>query len=164
MDIKSKLTGTEIQDLVRLLEKVQLPAPYPVFIALCKSIPLIAIDLAVMPDNNHILLTYREDEYYKNWHIPGSILCYQETVEEAQKRVAEKELGMSLGDARFVSYFNYFDVREHGMTLLFVMKPTGEPIDGKYFKIDELPKKFLRVQEHEIEFLKNLRNINKSKL
>ncbi len=153
------LTKTEIKDLVRLLKKVRLPAPYPVFIALCKSVPIIAVDLALMPDKNHILLTYRDDKFYKGWHIPGSILTYQEKPIQALYRMAKKELGLGskdLAGVKFQTYFSYKDTREHGVSLLFTASPKAEPKDGKYFHLNNPPKDFIKVQNQEIKFLKKL--------
>lgn len=154
--MENKLTSKEIKVLVKLLEKVRLPAPYPVFIALCKSVPLIAVDLAVMPDKNHILLTYRKDEFYDGWHLPGSILRSLESVENAFRRVARSELCVKVSRPKFTTYFSYFDNREYGIALLFVAKPKSKPAAGKYFNLDKLPKNFLKVQNQEIDFLKKL--------
>lgn len=148
------LTEKEIKQLVTILEKVRLPAPYPVFIALLKSVPMIAVDLAVMPDKDHILLTYRDDEFYKGWHIPGSILRYSETTKDAWRRVVTEELGMNIRSAMFKTYFNYQDHRESGITLLFVAKPKGKLKDGVYFALNKLPKDFLKAQQFEINYLK----------
>ena len=148
------LTDKEIKQLVGLLKKVRLPAPYPVFVALLGSVPIVAVDLAVMPDKDHILLTYRDDEFYKGWHVPGSILRYAETTQDAWKRVATKELGMNIGSATFLAYFNYKDHRESGVTLLFTARPKGNPTDGEYFAFNKLPKDFLKAQQFEIDYLK----------
>src|SRR3990167_8787178 len=96
MPKQSSFTRGEVQQLVRLLGKLKWPVPYPVFLAICKSIPIIAIDLAVMPDPNHVLLTYRDDDFYKGWHIPGSILRYGDSIAKAHQRVASDELGLSV--------------------------------------------------------------------
>jgi len=156
--MKNKLTSQEISQLVRLLKKVRLPAPYPVFIALCKSVPLIAVDIALMPDKNHILLTYRKDEFYDSWHLPGVILRTGEPVENALKRAAKNELGISISNAKkkFAHYFSYKDKREYGIALLFAVSSKAKPKDGKYFPLNRLPEKFLEVQQPEIDFLKKL--------
>ncbi|HEY4499716.1 MAG TPA: NUDIX domain-containing protein [Candidatus Paceibacterota bacterium] len=154
-NVKNKLTGAEIKTLVRLLKKVKLPAPYPVFIALCKSVPLIAIDLAVMPDDQHVLLTHRKDEFYDGWHIPGSILRYGEKVEDAFKRVARQELNISISNPSFNYYFVYHGKREFGIALLFTAKPKTKIKIGEYFLLSQMPKNFLEVQIPEINYLKN---------
>src|SRR3989338_255445 len=106
MNKKSTLTSREIGQLVRLLRKVKLPAPYPVFIALCKSVPMVAINLAVLDKDNRILLIYRTDDFYDNWHIPGSILRYGETPLDAIGRVCTKELSsIKITKPKFINYF-----------------------------------------------------------
>jgi len=155
--MKNKLTREEIKDLIRLLKKVKIPAPYPVFVALCKSVPLIAIDLAIMPDKNSVLLTYRKDDFYDGWHLPGTILRYGESVEMAYKRVAREELGISILNPKFVSWFDiFFDPRDKGVALLFMVKPKIKPGIGEYFSLRRMPKKFLRSQWPEIKYLKKL--------
>ena len=57
---------------------------------------MVAVNLAVMPDKNHVLLTYRKDEFYDSWHIPGSILRYKETPKDALKRVCRKEISVKI--------------------------------------------------------------------
>lgn len=156
---KSKLTPKEIKDLVRLLKKVRLPAPYPVFVALCKSVPLVAVDIALMKDKNNLLLTYRDDEFYKGWHVPGSILLFQEEPLQAFYRMAKKELGLKpkdLAEVKFQTYFNYNDARESGVALLFTASSKVQPKGGKYFHLDNFPEDFLKVQKKEIEYLKKI--------
>ena len=156
---KEALSEQETQTLVSLLGKVKLPAPYLIFKALCKSVPLVAINIALMPDDDHILLTYRKDEFYDHWHIPGSILLTGEHPEkEAIPRVGKKELGIEIKNFQFMYYFNEFCLREHGIALLFkVNAHQYAPNDGTYFHLDELPTRFLEEQRQEIEFLKSLR-------
>ena len=151
------LTSKEINTLVRLLPKLRWPLPYPVFVALCKSVPLISIDLAIMPDSKHLLLTYRKDEFYDNWHIPGMILRQNEPVHAKLKRVAMGELGIGTSNMRFAGYSEYWDVRHYGIGLLFVAQPVGTPRDGEYFYINRLPKKFLCSQAPEIKLLRELK-------
>jgi ADP-ribose pyrophosphatase YjhB (NUDIX family) len=157
LPFKAKLSEIEIQDLVKLLEKVHIPAPYPVFLAFCKAVPLVAIDIAVMPDPDHILLTYRKDEFYDNWHIPGSILWYGEDPLKALHRVAEKELGARVAHAEFLHYFNEFTPREQSLMLLFKVALKEEPKQGTYFPLNELPSSLMKEEWGEINFLKSLR-------
>lgn len=157
MQKKPVITQKEINTLVRLLPKLCWPLPYPVFVALCKSIPLVSIDLAIMPDPKHLLLTYRKDEFYDNWHIPGMILYHNESVITKLKRVAMNELDIGINNIRFVGYSEYWDVRHNGIGLLFVAQPIGVPRDGEYFYINRLPKKFLCSQEPEIKLLRKFK-------
>lgn len=156
MQKKSTLTKKEISILIGLLLKLRWPVPYPIFIALCKSVPLIAIDLAVMPDPHHLLLTYRKDEFYDNWHIPGMVLRFNDRVLNRLKRVAKDELDIRISKIRFIGYYEYRDVRTRGIGLLFIARPIGMPCSGEYFHINRLPKKFLYSQMSGIKLLRNL--------
>ncbi len=151
------LSEQEIATLVSLLAKVKLPAPYEAFKAISKSVPLVAVDIAYMPDEDHILLTYRKDEFYDNWHIPGSMLLTGEHPEKALVRVAKNELGVEIGEFQFINYAHELYPRGHSIILLFKVPAIQKPADGQYFRLDELPEKFLEEQHGEIEFLKSLR-------
>lgn len=157
MAMKSKLSNKEIKDLVRLLKKVRLPAPYPVFIALCKSVPMVAVNLAVMPDKNRILLTYRKDDFYDNWHIPGSILHYKELPADAINRVSQKELSLKISKPRFVGCLNEYDRRGHEIVLIYVARPLGKLKVGEYFALDKIPKNLIKEQRQEVEYLKKVK-------
>lgn len=152
-----KLTVSEIKELVRLLKKVRLPAPYPVFIALCKSVPMIAVDLAFISDDGRVFLTHRKDEFYEGWHIPGSILTTGESVKHAIKRVARKELGIDSLKSEFVNHIYYNDIRESGISLLFAVSSKSEPKGGKYFSLNKIPKNFINDQMGVMDALKKWR-------
>ena len=149
------LTKKEIATLVKILPKLKWPLPYSVFVALGKSVPLIAIDLAVMPDPKHILLTYRKDEFYDNWHIPGMILRHKESVFDRLRNVARDELCIRIKNIKFVGFFEYHEVRNHAIGLLFVARPIGIPCDGQYFDTKRPPKNFLSSQLPAIKLLRN---------
>ncbi|MDP3999594.1 MAG: NUDIX domain-containing protein [bacterium] len=153
---RQTLNKQETQNLVKLLKKVRLPAPYPVFIALCKSVPMVAVNLAVMPDNRRLLLTYRNDEFYKGWHIPGSILRYKENPLDVLKRVSRQELKMKIKSPRFVNYFIENSSRGHELILLFVVRPAGALKKGKYFSLNHPPKDLLKEQVQEVRRLARL--------
>ncbi|MDP3729712.1 MAG: NUDIX domain-containing protein [bacterium] len=161
--MKNKLTESETKQLITLLKKVKLPAPYPVFLALSKSVPLVAVNILLMPDEDHILLTYRKDDFYDHWHIPGSILLMNEHPKKAIHRVAKKELGIKVQDFEFINYVTEFSARGHGVMLMFKVEPKNQkPKDGKYFHLDKLPKKFLEEQRGEITILQALRKTKRA--
>lgn len=152
-----KLTPKEIKELVRLLQKIKSPFPYPIFIALCKKIAMVAVDVAVMPDKNRVLLTYRKDDFYDGWHIPGSIMRHGEEPIDVFKRVCREELFLKINKPRFVGCFNNYDVRGHAFTLLYIMRPTKKPETGKYFKISEPPANLVSTHKKEIKYLNKIK-------
>lgn len=151
---KKKLTEKEIRQFINLLKRIRLPAPYPIFIALAKSLTLVAIDVAVMPDNKHILLAHRTDAWYDNWHIPGAILLSGENPKDAALRVARAELGLAPKSFEFVHYFFEQTVRGDEIVLLFRIVPDRKPPEGKYFSLRKMPTGFLEEQREEIDYLR----------
>lgn len=52
------------------------------------------MDLLIKNEQNHTLLTWRDDGYWEpGWHIPGGIVRYKETISDRINRVAASELG-----------------------------------------------------------------------
>lgn len=160
MSKKNILSLSKTTELIRLLGKVKLPTTYPIFIALCKSVPMVAVNLALFDQKGRILLIYRTDEFYDNWHIPGSILRYNETPHDAISRVRTEELAyVKIKKPKFVTYFVEHDSRGHELVLLFVARIINKPKKGEFFKLDAMPKRFLRIQQKEINTLKCLINM-----
>jgi len=143
MTSKSSLTKKEKAILIRLLPKLRWPLPYPVFLALCESVPMIVVYCAAMPDPKHLALVHRNDDPLDRWCIPGGVLYHKEKVATALARVAKNKLGVRLQKVRFVGYYESRDEREHGIRLIFAGKPIGALHRGKMFNINRLPKKFL---------------------
>lgn len=160
MTNKSSLTKQEIVALARFLRKLQWPLPYPIFLALCKSVPMVTVYCAAMPDPKHLSLVYRKDEFFDNWCVPGSILYYGESTDAALDRVIKNKIGVKLKEIRFVGYYESHDARERGIRLLFVGKPTGIVRHGQVFSTYRLPKKFLRDHMPGIRMIRALTQIS----
>lgn len=154
MPKKPTLNQKEIKSLVALLKKVRLPAPYPVFAALAKSVTLVAVDIAVMSSEGSILLTHRTDAWYDCWHIPGGILLHGENPQDAAIRVARVELGGKASRLQFIHYFFETTVRGNEVVLLFKAVLDRKPANGSYFPLRKTPKEFLEEQREEINYLK----------
>jgi colanic acid biosynthesis protein WcaH len=83
-----------IQQLEAHLADPQKGLPEDVFLLLSRLSPLINVDLLIRNEQGHILLTWRDDEYYlPGWHIPGGIIRYKETMGQRIEAVALHELG-----------------------------------------------------------------------
>jgi len=87
MNIKQKIKLLEDE-----IENPKNGLPYDIFLFFSRNIPLINVDLLIKNENNETLLVYREDEFYKGWHIPGGIIRFKETIEERIKKTALNEL------------------------------------------------------------------------
>ena len=56
--------------------------------------PVVNVDLLITDENNRVLMSWQEDDYTESgWHVPGSCIRFQETLEEAIQRCARKEIG-----------------------------------------------------------------------
>ena len=129
-----------------------------VFEAFFPIFPFVVCELAVVRHINgvpHILLWHRDDEHYKGWHMPGGYVLRGEQVEETVRRVLFQETGLTLQNAEFVRYFNWYPanapVPNHQVALLFrCTADEGEPRQGKYYPFDATPSDTL---SHHKEYL-----------
>ena len=68
--------------------------PQELFLLATTLMPCPNVDLFITDDNNRLLLTWRDDEYYgKGWHIPGGCLRLGETFETRIQKTAKTEIG-----------------------------------------------------------------------
>lgn len=78
-------------------EKVPNPSkglPDEIFYYISRTTPLVNVDLLIKNDDNHTLLTWRDDGIFSpGWHVPGGIMRYKETIPSRIKAVAASELG-----------------------------------------------------------------------
>ena len=78
------------------------------------KVPRICVDLVIKTEKG-ILLTKRAIDPYKGqWHIPGGSIFFKETVEEAAKRIAMDELGLSIEPIRFLGVTEYLKEGNQG--------------------------------------------------
>ncbi len=131
----SGLTVKEIKTLEKLLKK--LPAlpniPQELFILVMgKNVP-VTIELIIVRGNK-ILLTPRNDAYYKGWHFPGSFLCPGEIFKDACERTALKETNLKIQKSELISVINVPEgKRFHYASLIFLCSTRGEPSEGEWF-------------------------------
>jgi colanic acid biosynthesis protein WcaH len=68
--------------------------PEPFFLFISRFTPLVNVDLIVRDEQDRILLTWRDDEFYgAGWHIPGGIIRYKESAADRIHATALNELG-----------------------------------------------------------------------
>jgi ADP-ribose pyrophosphatase YjhB (NUDIX family) len=70
--------------------------PQPVFDLLGRITPVLNVDLLIRNDRREILLTWRDDELYHGWHVPGGVVRFKERMEERVAAVARIELGTTV--------------------------------------------------------------------
>jgi ADP-ribose pyrophosphatase YjhB (NUDIX family) len=87
-DLKNKL-----QSVLDELPDPRGGLPDSVFNFVRKITPLINVDLLIQEKPGRTLLTWREDEYGKGWHVPGGIIRFFERAADRITVVAAQELG-----------------------------------------------------------------------
>ncbi|OGE79934.1 MAG: hypothetical protein A2826_00080 [Candidatus Doudnabacteria bacterium RIFCSPHIGHO2_01_FULL_43_23] len=131
------LSKKELQTLINLLKKVKPTSsglPEEVFNAIMHLVPFIALELVLINSKKEILLTWREDKYWRGWHFPGGLLRYRESFDKRIKETAQRELGVKVKSFKFLFPKNYVKgSRTHDVSLVFLIKSSNRPKDGKFF-------------------------------
>lgn len=79
------------------IENPSLGLPEDIFLFVSRITSLVNVDLLIKNEQNHTLLTWRDDGYYPpGWHIPGGIIRYKEKISDRIKAVAASELGATV--------------------------------------------------------------------
>lgn len=124
--------------------------PLDIFLKSFENVPRVAINLIITDKENRVLLTRRNIEPSKgSWHFPGSFLLKNELIVEAQKRLAEDELGIKIENNK-INLLGVFedmdgDPRGHVIDVMYGLKVedvaevkvTKETLEVKFF--DKLP-------------------------
>ena len=55
--------------------------PQPVFDLVSRITPVVNVDLLVRNERREVLLTWRHDELYHGWHVPGGVVREQDQPE-----------------------------------------------------------------------------------
>jgi len=131
------LSRKELAILNNLLKKVKPTSkgvPEEVFEGLIHLVPFIALEIVVVNKKGEMLLTWRDDKYWRGWHFPGGLLRYRETFKKRLNETVKRELGTLLKSFRFLFTENYLNgKRSHDVSLVFKCVLSGKPKDGKFF-------------------------------
>ncbi len=121
-----------------MLDKISHPKnglPEAIFESFIHLVPFVACELIVTDRKGGILLTRRDDKYWRGWHIPGGLLRYGESFHKRLNATALRELGRRVVDFRFLMAHNHgVGARSHDVSLLFLCRLSGAPKDGEFFK------------------------------
>lgn len=86
-----------IDSLESIIKNPSEGLPEDIFLFISRITPIINVDLLIKNEQNHTLLTWRDDSYYPpGWHIPGGIVRYKETISDRINAVAASELGADI--------------------------------------------------------------------
>ncbi|HNY97515.1 MAG TPA: NUDIX domain-containing protein [Candidatus Pacearchaeota archaeon] len=131
------LNKKESDSILALLGKIKNPEnglPQPIFDALAKLTPFVACEI-VLASPEGILLTWRDDQWWKGWHFPGGLMRFREDFLDRIQKVAQQELGISIQkyDFLFLKNCNAAD-RAHVISLVFRCYAKSRPKKGRFFK------------------------------
>jgi ADP-ribose pyrophosphatase YjhB (NUDIX family) len=71
--------------------------PLEVFLLVSRLMPLFTADVWIEDDAGRVLLTWREDPYFgSGWHVPGSVVRFQESIAHRLRECAREELGAEI--------------------------------------------------------------------
>ncbi len=118
-------------------------------------VPRLCVELIICK-NKSVLLTRRDIEPLRGkWHIPGGTVLMGETLEQAIKRVAKKELGVKINVKKMLGVIqynikNYFSQPIGLAFLIDIISPSNIRLDeqaseAKLFKI--IPKNTVKEQK-----------------
>lgn len=132
--------------LDELLEKIDaLVPPIPgnlpedLFRFVSRRTPLVNVDLLLQRESptgvRETLLTWRDDEFYLGWHVPGGVIRFKEAFTERIAAVAWTELRAIVEcPPEPVAIFNLINTeratRGHFVSLLFPCTLLGGPADN----------------------------------
>ena len=79
-----------------------------VFVPLMEKLVPACVELVIIKDHK-MLLTYRDDKYFKGWHFPGSYIGPKETLNQTAQRCAKEELGVEIEFSKCIGTLNKID-------------------------------------------------------
>jgi ADP-ribose pyrophosphatase YjhB (NUDIX family) len=85
-----------IEAIDRAVADARRGLPRPVFDLVSRLTPLVNVDVLVRNDKGETLLTWRSDEFYRGWHIPGGVIRFKEQMADRIAEVARIELGAAV--------------------------------------------------------------------
>ncbi|MDO8482548.1 MAG: NUDIX domain-containing protein [bacterium] len=150
------LSASEALLLGSLLAKAKFPLPPPAFDGWVENLPHVALELAVVRQNEngwHVFMAQREhdDKFWPNeWHMPGTIIREGETTRKAYRRLLQSEMfsgGAGFGKLQFVDVRDLLKGegrnrcrRGHELAHLYTVSYAGESLKGgDFFPISKLP-------------------------
>jgi ADP-ribose pyrophosphatase YjhB (NUDIX family) len=129
------------------------PFTFEQFKELYSKVPRLCVDLVIKTENGVVLTKRNIPPYRGFWHMPRGTVYYKETLEEACKRVAKKELGVDISVKGMLGVLEHPDfIKENGwgwpVSIVFLARIVSGKLSGneegeevKEFK--EMPDKMI---------------------
>ena len=106
---------------------------------LWKRIPLSVVECIIVKGKKVLLIPRTTFPYKGMWHLPGGLIHYGESFDNAVKRVVEGETGLELKKHSFHSLASAMDKRGQVLQHFYVCNVAGNPKIGRFFEKDEIP-------------------------
>lgn len=131
------------------------------FNSIYSRVPRLCVEVIYYMPQKGVLLTRRAIEPAKGmWHTPGGTVYYKETMEDAVRRIAERELGMNVIVDQFLGIIEFNKDETHVVSVAMLVKSANEIINlneeaSEYAFFRALPENMIPAQK---EFL--LKHLN----
>lgn len=159
----TKLLPEQQQHLIEMLKQVGWQKTgkdifeailFPLFPAVASECGIVR----VIDNVPHVLLWYREDEYYKGHHMPGKYLLRGEDDESWIRHTISNETGLTLKQYQFIRRFNTRPetgwVPGQQIAHFWYCEVEGEPSNGKFYPLIALPEDTLGHHKKYVEYLR----------
>lgn len=144
------LSEMGIRLLRGLLERVlPLPKiPKDLFLPIMGKVVPVAIEVVLIRDGE-VYLTWRDDEFFRGWHVPGTYICPGEAFLQTAQRCADREMsGITILDGKVIDTVNHPDSpRFHDFSVITVCPFRGEPEQQKGRWFLEWPEDLIEVHQ-----------------
>ena len=84
--------------------------------------PVLTVDIIIKKDNGYVFVKRRNEPFKDYWALPGGIVEYGETVEEAALREAKEETGLDVNLLQLIGIHSdpSRDPRGHYITVVYI--------------------------------------------
>jgi len=105
--------------------------------------PVLTVDVLIRKDDGYVFVKRKNEPYKGHWAIPGGLVEYGETVEQAAIREAKEETGLEAKLIRLVGVYSdpTRDPRGHYISIAYLaeaisgeLKATTDAEEAKVFK------------------------------
>lgn len=101
-------------------------------------VPRACVDIVIETDQGLVLIKREDPPDIGVWHLPGGGVRFQETVEEAAKRIAQRELGVEIELGQVIGFDEYLHEQKRlGEAHSIAMMVKAKIVEGS---LDELIK------------------------
>lgn len=143
MSERADLKGL-LLEIDRWIQDPKKGLPQELFFFISRLTPLVSLDLLIKNEIGETFLTWRQDEFYLGWHVPGGIVRFKEVFKDRIAAIAQSEFGAkvefnSTPLALNEKITNTRDIRGHFVALLYECKLVSAPTEAMRCKDPSKP-------------------------